>query len=135
MELLNKIKNNKKGFTLVEAITATALVAIAASMSVGVFAANAKVSQKQYEINNGQNYTMSSAEKNLSSGGATSEGTAFEMIPADGSAGFGSLENGGKVEARYQEHIATNGSEVQYKVFKYDVSESTEGATVSDDVE
>lgn len=119
-----------------EAIAATTLVAIAASMSAGVFASNAKISGKQYEINDGQNNALSKSEQSLSQSSVTSEGDSFEMVPAaGGSTGFSTLEDNGKIDARCQQLNDNNGSNVQYKVFKYDASVGSEPATAAPDAE
>ena len=40
MKILNKLRKDKRGFSLIEALAATVLVTIAASMSIGVFVAS-----------------------------------------------------------------------------------------------
>lgn len=129
MKLLKKLVNNKNGFTLMEAVAATALVAIAASMSVGVFTSNAKVNMSQYNVSEGQNDALSNAEGDLSTGGSSSDGDLFVMTPVNGG-GFASLENNGAVKARAQK--ASNvGGDVNYKYFKYepDQEATTEATT------
>ena len=127
MKLLKRLINDKRGFSLVEALAATALVTIAASMSIGVFVSSNNTSLQQYEVNNSQNAVMADAEENLSNSSATAEGNSFVMkTSSGGSNGFSSLENNGEVNARYQDMSDDN---VGYKVFKLDDAVGSEPAT------
>ena len=127
MKILNKLRKDKRGFSLIEALAATVLVTIAASMSIGVFVASQNVNLDQYTVNNSQNSLMSGAEQNLSQSSATSEGAGFVMQPqSGGSSGFSTLDNNGAVNARYQD---VNDENVEYKIFKLDDSVGSEPAT------
>ncbi|GEM_PF-3003026 len=128
MKFFNRLVRDKRGFTLMEAVVATSLVAIAASMSVGVFVSSQKINANQYAVNNGQNSAMASAEDTLSMGSVASpgDGEAFEMTPASGgSNGFNTLEDNGKVSARCQ---SVANDKAEYKVFKLDAA-SDEGSS------
>ena len=127
MKFFKKVCKDKRGFSLIEALAATVLVTIAASMSIGVFVSSQNIYSSQYDVNNSQNNLMTGAEQNLSQGSSTAEGNSFVMQPeSGGSNGFNSLDDNGKVNARYQD---VNDENVGYKIFKLDETVGSEPAT------
>lgn len=118
MKILKKIYtalNEKSGFTLVEAIVATGLVATAAGLAITVFAGTENASLKQQNINEGQNGAMTQAETYLESGGRSATGTKVEMVPVDGN-GFAILDNNGAIDVNVSAFV--DDGNVQYKAFK-----------------
>lgn len=115
------LKKNKKGFTLIEAVTATALVAVSASLAVSVFANGEKMSAKHQDINIGQNTALTSAENYLETGGKSATGEKVTLKPVGGS-GFSLLnENDGAIDVSVSSFIdsgTSSNSGVQYKAFK-----------------
>lgn len=115
------LKKNKKGFTLIEAVTATALVAVSASLAVGVFANGERMSVKQQTINQGQNTALTSAETYLETGGKSATGEMISMKPVSGS-GFAVLnDNHGAIGVSVSTFVdsgTASDSGAQYKAFK-----------------
>lgn len=115
------LKNNKKGFTLIEAVTATALVAVGASLAVTVFANGEMVSVRQQTVNQGQNTALTYAEGYLETGGKSATGEEFALKPVGGN-GFAALnDRNGEIDVSVSTFIdsgSTSNSDVQYKAFK-----------------
>lgn len=111
------IINKNNGFTLMEAMMATALVAIAASMSITVLVGAQRVNNQQHIINNGQSQAFQNGQSYLANDKLVI-GDEFEMKPeAGGQNGFASLNNNGTVKAKVYKSEKDG---VQYKAFKID---------------